>query len=71
VTGAAVVLAYVWLGGFWAASITDSVQGLRMALGAILLPILALVALGGPVELATDRGAGAAPGRRTGGVENG
>ena len=50
--GAVVVLAYVWLGGFWAASVTDSVQGLLMALTALLLPILALAAAGGPAELA-------------------
>ena len=58
--GAAVVLAYVWLGGFWAASVTDSVQGLLMALSALLLPALALFAVGGPGELAvglrTDAG---------------
>lgn len=49
--GAAVVLAYVWLGGFWAASVTDTVQGLLMALSALLLPLLALLAVGGPGEL--------------------
>jgi len=62
VIGAAVVLAYVWLGGFWAASITDSVQGLLMAFSALLLPLLALIAVGGPLELAasldTDAGGG-------------
>jgi sodium/proline symporter len=52
VIGAAVVLVYVWLGGFWAASVTDSVQGLLMALTALLLPALAVVAAGGPAELA-------------------
>jgi sodium/proline symporter len=51
VIGAAVVLAYVWLGGFWAASVTDTIQGLLMALSALLLPILALLAVGGPGEL--------------------
>lgn len=51
VLGAAVVLAYVWLGGFWAASVTDTVQGLLMAFSALLLPLLALVAIGGPGEL--------------------
>jgi sodium/proline symporter len=51
VIGAAVVLVYVWLGGFWAASVTDSVQGLLMALAALLLPALALLAAGGPGEL--------------------
>jgi sodium/proline symporter len=50
--GAAVVLAYVWLGGFWAASVTDTVQGLLMAFSALLLPLLAVIAVGGPVELA-------------------
>ena len=49
--GAAVVLAYVWLGGFWAASVTDSVQGILMALSALLLPTLAIVAVGGPASL--------------------
>ena len=53
VTGAAVVLVYVWLGGFWAASVTDSVQGLLMALCALLLPLIALSAVGGPAELFT------------------
>jgi sodium/proline symporter len=46
VIGAAVVLAYVWLGGFWAASVTDSVQGLLMAFSAALLPLLAFIAVG-------------------------
>jgi sodium/proline symporter len=52
VIGAAVVLAYVWLGGFWAASVTDSVQGLLMAFSALLLPLLALISVGGPLQLA-------------------
>jgi sodium/proline symporter len=54
VVGAAVVLAYVWLGGFWAASVTDTVQGLLMAFSALLLPLLALAAIGGPLELAAS-----------------
>ncbi len=45
--GAGVVLTYVWLGGFWAASITDSLQGLLMAVSAVVLPLLALIAVGG------------------------
>lgn len=49
--GAAVVLAYVWLGGFWAASVTDTVQGLLMAFSALLLPLLAVIAVGGPAAL--------------------
>jgi len=66
VIGAAVVLAYVWLGGFWAASVTDSVQGLLMAFSALLLPALALVAVGGPVDLVSSLRTDAA-----GGVEAG
>ena len=56
VIGAAVVLAYVWLGGFWAASVTDSVQGLLMALSALLLPLLALAAVGGPAPMLESLG---------------
>jgi sodium/proline symporter len=48
VLGAAIVLAYVMLGGFWAASITDSLQGILMALSAVLLPLIALISVGGP-----------------------
>ena len=48
ILGASIVLVYVMLGGFWAASITDSLQGLLMALSALILPIIALVAVGGP-----------------------
>lgn len=54
--GAAVVLVYVWLGGFWAASVTDSVQGLLMAFSALLLPLLALAAVGGPDILLASLG---------------
>ncbi len=48
VLGATIVLAYVMLGGFWAASITDTLQGILMALSAVLLPVTALIAIGGP-----------------------
>ena len=48
--GAAIVLAYVMLGGFWAASITDSLQGILMALSALVLPLIALSAVGGQVH---------------------
>ena len=51
VLGATIVLAYVMLGGFWAASITDSLQGLLMALSAVVLPLIALIAVGGPGAL--------------------
>jgi sodium/proline symporter len=45
--GAGVVLAYTLLGGFWAVSVTDLVQGLLMATAAIVLPVVALIAVGG------------------------
>ncbi|PWE18583.1 sodium/proline symporter [Marinicauda salina] len=46
--GAAVILVYGLLGGFWAVSVTDMVQGAMMAIIAVLLPTLALIAAGGP-----------------------
>ncbi|NBD95672.1 MAG: sodium/proline symporter [Gammaproteobacteria bacterium] len=50
-SGAAIVIAYVFLGGFWAASVTDALQGLMMLFVAAVLPVVALVAVGGPVGL--------------------
>jgi len=49
--GAAIVIAYVFLGGFWAASVTDALQGLMMLFVALVLPVVALVAVGGPAGL--------------------
>ncbi len=51
VGGAIVVIAYVFLGGFWAASVTDAVQGLMMLAVALVLPAVALLAVGGPGAL--------------------
>ncbi len=48
VVGAGIILVYTLLGGFWAVSVTDSIQGALMALTAILLPVAALIAVGGP-----------------------
>jgi SSS family transporter len=48
VLGAVIILIYTLLGGFWAVSVTDVVQGSLMALAAILLPVAALVEVGGP-----------------------
>jgi sodium/proline symporter len=45
--GAAIVLVYTLLGGFWAVSVTDSVQGGLMAVAALVLPVVALSAVGG------------------------
>ncbi len=51
IIGASIVIAYVFLGGFWAASVTDALQGLMMLAVALILPVVALVAVGGPSEL--------------------
>jgi len=45
--GAGIVLAYSLLGGFWAVSVTDSIQGLLMFIAAIVLPIVSVMAVGG------------------------
>ena len=48
VSGAIIVVAYVFLGGFWAASVTDALQGLMMLFVALVLPVFAVAAVGGP-----------------------
>jgi sodium/proline symporter len=45
--GSAIVIAYTMLGGFWAVSVTDMVQGLVMATAAVALPWVALTEAGG------------------------
>lgn len=47
VIGALIILAYVFLGGFMAVSLTDTIQGLLMAFVAVLLPALAFFEAGG------------------------
>lgn len=54
--GSSVVVLYTLLGGFWAVSLTDTLQGLVMAATSILLPLSALAAVGGPMELAARIG---------------
>jgi sodium/proline symporter len=51
IIGVVVVVAYTLLGGFWAVSVTDTVQGLLMVGTAVILPVAGLVAVGGPVQL--------------------
>lgn len=51
IVGAVIVIGYVFLGGFWAASVTDALQGLMMLVVALILPLVALAAVGGPGEL--------------------
>lgn len=45
--GAGIVMVYTLLGGFWAVSVTDSLQGLLMAAAGIIVPVTALIAVGG------------------------
>ncbi|MDR0570236.1 MAG: sodium/proline symporter PutP [Clostridiales Family XIII bacterium] len=45
--GVLVILIYTFLGGFWAVSWTDLIQGLLMFCAIILVPILALASMGG------------------------
>ena len=47
VIGAIIVLIYTLLGGFWAVSITDTIQGILMLVAAILLPLAAYIQLDG------------------------
>ncbi|HEX9794124.1 MAG TPA: sodium/proline symporter [Planctomycetota bacterium] len=49
--GAVVVLAYTVFGGFWAVSVTDTIQGLVMAAAAVIVPLAALLAAGGPAGM--------------------
>lgn len=49
--GAGIVLLYTLLGGFWAVSVTDSIQGVLMVCAALLLPAVAFIAVGGPGAL--------------------
>lgn len=50
VLGGCIILLYTLLGGFWAVSVTDTLQGLLMISASILLPVAAVVELGGPAE---------------------
>lgn len=54
--GAGIVVLYTILGGFWAVSVTDTLQGLVMAFAAVALPIGALAKVGGPGALADAMG---------------
>ncbi|WOX05872.1 sodium/proline symporter [Microbulbifer pacificus] len=51
ILGAAVITIYTFLGGFWAASITDTLQGGLMLVAAILLPVVAFHHIGGWEEI--------------------
>ncbi len=46
ILGAGIILIYTLLGGFWAVSVSDTLQGIMMALSAIILPIVAVTNAG-------------------------
>ena len=52
--GAGIVIAYSLLGGFWAVSVTDMLQGMVMVSVAIGLPLAAVIAAGGPGPVAAS-----------------
>lgn len=47
ILGATIIMIYTLLGGFWAVSVTDTVQGTLMGVAALLLPVVALSSAGG------------------------
>lgn len=55
--GAAIVLIYSLLGGFWAVSATDTLQAVVMMLVSLGVPVATLVAAGGPIEVWRELGA--------------
>lgn len=44
--GAGIILIYTLLGGFWAVSVSDTLQGVMMAISALILPIVAVYEAG-------------------------
>jgi sodium/proline symporter len=49
--GAAVILFYTMLGGFFAVAWTDALQALMMLFGLVVIPTLGIIKLGGPAAL--------------------
>jgi len=47
ILGAFIIMLYTLLGGFWAVSVTDALQGSLMGMTALVLPTAALIAVGG------------------------
>lgn len=49
--GAFIIMLYTLLGGFWAVSVTDALQGTLMVIAALVMPIAAYLAVGGVTGL--------------------
>ena len=47
IIGALVILIYTFVGGFWAVSLTDSIQAILMLIIALFLPLFLLIFIGG------------------------
>lgn len=47
ILGGVIIMLYTLLGGFWAVSVTDTLQGILMLAAAMLLPVTAVYTLGG------------------------
>ena len=54
ILGASIILLYTLIGGFWAVSLTDTIQAMVMLLIAIILPLLLLMLVGGYEGLLTS-----------------
>ena len=51
IMGTTIILIYTLLGGFWAVSVTDTLQGILMAIASLVLPVAGLFAVGGFTDL--------------------
>ena len=51
IVGALIVVFYSLVGGFWAVSVTDTIQAAIMMLVSLGVPLTALIAAGGPAEV--------------------
>lgn len=58
ILGSTIILAYCLLGGFWAASITDTLQAAVMLVAALLVPAVAVWHAGGITDIAATLTAG-------------
>ena len=47
ILGATIIMIYTFLGGFWAVSVTDAIQGVLMVAASVVLPVFALIEIGG------------------------
>mgnify|MGYP000448141633 CR=1 FL=1 len=47
ILGAVIIMIYTFMGGFWAVSVTDAIQGVLMVAASIALPIFAIIEIGG------------------------